>query len=843
MRVQNRARFSRRRLLATTIAAGAGSALRGQAPGATKTGVTIQVGPGAGAAPLGAPVETSVPFVLGALRRADGLVVVSPKSKPVATQTRPAMHWPDGSIRWLSLVFEAEDGPGGYSLQDGRPPAAPDLVTGDGVVRTDTGLTVLDLPAAGWPPAISAYTTDGKIAKIVGGCDLVLTRHDGVAVRAALAGDSGRVIVEERGPLRASIRSEGKCRAEAGAGLFDYILRYTLFKGRPEVLLSVTWVNATDNPSEQVRDIRVRLPFAFEPDRLVFGCERGIYDGPFLEDWPVYILQEDHDQYWAKTLNPDGRLQNLSSGGANGERCPGWLCVEREDKCLGVWVPRFWEEYPNEIAVRVGELSVGLWPERAAAHLLSKPRLPANPDGERPYVKTKYSPVLPHPYVAFLDPETKSLDARQGMAKTQEIVLSVWAGRGESSFEKKWWSRSLKPVRGHVDPPAAAVASPAGPMLARTPGRFLEFETLFDECFGWLHRHIDLLKCYGKFDYGDFKYFTAATDYMTHPGTKWGHHGEMAREGYWHNNEGDTFLGLLLYYLRTGDPRAWERCSIAARHLLDIDIRHYPHWGMYTHSYGHCYVETAPAGEPDHSWLLGLLLWSGVTGDPVARDWVIRCGEQLVRFNRDFRLSDARTVSVHLHMMCQFHLATGEANYLEAAKAPARALLELQNTDGSWPAYMANTERSRTPGFVDHAVMALADYFAITGEARARQAVDKALDYMRSVQTGKPIGELDSPFVLHALAVLAETTSEARYARLASDVLGYFQRVQNLSNNLYTRGDVAWAQLGVNNAEKARTAGRPPQFLNQARPLTVGALLAYGQRCLASIAGLETRRG
>jgi hypothetical protein len=589
-----------------------------------------------------------------------------------------------------------------------------------------------------------------------------------------------------------------------------------------------------------VRDIRVVFPFAFEPDRLVVGCERGVYDGPFLKDWPVHFLQEDHNSYWAKTVNPDGRIQNLSSGGCNGERCPGWLYVERPDRCVGVWVPRFWEEYPNEIAVRVGELSVGLWPERATEHMLTKPRLPANPDGERPYIKTKYSPVLPHPYVAFLDPERKCLDVRQGMAKTQEIVLSVWAGQGEASFEKKLWSRSLKPVRGHVDPAYAAATAAAGPMAPRDP-RLSAYDGLFDESFGWLHRHIDHAKCYGKFDYGDFKYFTAATDYMTHPGTKWGHMGEMPREGYWHNNEGDTLLGLLLYYLRTGSPLAWERTSIAARHLLDIDIRHHPFWGMYTHSYGHCYVETAPAGEPDHSWLLGLLLWSGVSGDPVARDWVIRSGEQLARFDRDFRQADARTVSVHLHMMCQFHQHTGEPKYLEAARAPAKALLEVQNADGSWPAYMANLERSRAPGFTDHAVMALADYHAITGEPGARQAVDRAIEYMRGVKTGTPVGELDSPFVLHALAVLAEKTSSGTYARTCREILEHFRSVQNRSNSLYGRGDVAWAQFGVHNAARGKAAGRPPQFLSQARPLTVGALLAYGQRCLASIAKLGGR--
>jgi len=78
--------------------------------------------------------------------------------------------------------------------------------------------------------------------------------------------------------------------------------------------------------------------------------------------------------------NPDGRVQNLASGGCNGERCPGWLYASNNERGFGVWVPNFWQEYPNELALRQGELSVGLWPERATSHLLSKPLLPAKPE-------------------------------------------------------------------------------------------------------------------------------------------------------------------------------------------------------------------------------------------------------------------------------------------------------------------------------------------------------------------------------------------------------------------------------------------------------------------------------
>jgi len=824
--------FSRRRLLCGAAGAiTAAPAIR--AAQITEEGIRLRAPAPAGPAPLGAPVETAVPFSDGALRDGTPLAVFSPTGKPVLSQTRVSMRWPGGSTRWLAVVFEAQDGPGDYVLRRGASPAAGDLVRrSGGDIDIDTGAVrlLLRTSAAGLGCSLFAPDRTGARRALTGGLELLVTRHDGKVFRSSMAGDTLRTTIEEAGPLRASVLVEGHCRAEDGSKLFECAIRWTCFRGRPEVAASITWINSTDAPSEQVRDIRFLVPFDFAPDRLVIGCQTGVYDGPFLKDWPVFVLQEDHDRYWVKTRNPDGRLQHLSSGGCNGEHCPGWMYVQGPSHVLGVWVPDFWQEYPNELTVRHGELSVGLWPERAAAHLATKPILPANPDGEQRYVKTKYWPVLPHPYLAFFDQEHKCLDARQGLAKTQQIVLSVWGGSEPGPlFEKKWWSGTLKPVRAHLDPHCVAKTGVLGILSARGRKESARFDRLFDGCYGWFNRHIDQLKCYGKFDYGDFKYFTPSTTYMTHPGTKWGKMGEMAREGYWSNNEGDPFLGLLLYYYRTGNPQAWRRCESVARHLLDVDIRHTAPWGMYTHAYGHCYVETDRAGAPDHSWLLGLLAWAGASGDPVVWKWLLRCGEELARFKPDFTLVDARTVSVHLHMMCRFHAYTGDGKYLEAAKAPAEALIKVQNADGSWPAYMLSPTSSRAPGFVDHATAALADYYDMTGDARALKAIDKAIDIQFREAT------LDIPLVGYALAVLAKKTNASRYAALARRLLEYLDRTQNRSGDPIGDGDVGWAEWGVHNADAARGSGRPPQFLNQTRPLIPGFVLAYMQPCLAVI--------
>jgi hypothetical protein len=874
--------LSRRQFISRTIGSGVAISLYSKAatvvPASGSSGlqedgrIVIHLNAPAGPPPYGAPAELSIPFPPQRLREVRDLIVVAPSGQPVTAQFHPVLHWPDGSVRWLAVAFDPLAGPGDYVLQPGEPSSAPDLLRIEGEhIIMDTGEMVLAVAGSGedWLQVLGAPDPTGKMAPIVRGrssADILLTRHDGKVFRSSNEGEERNVIVEDRGAVRGSIRIEGKCRASDGERLFDYIIHCTAYRGRPELFLTVIWINTTSNPSEQLRDIRINFPFDFEPDRLVIGCERGVYDGPFLKDRSTSILQDDYDRYCVRENAPNGRLLNLSSGGCNGEHSPGWLYMQNQKRCLGIWVPNFWEEYPNEIAVRQGELSVGLWPERAIDHLLSKPLLPANPQGT-PYSMTKYWPILPHPYWAFLDREKKCLDAPQGLAKTQEIVLSVWGGRGKMpAFEKKWWSKSLQHARGHLDPQYVASTGALGKMCPRDPKNLPAFEKLLEESFGWFNRHIDLQKCYGKFDYGDFKYFTAATDYMCYPGTKWGEMGEMPREGYWHNNERDPLLGMLLYYYRSGDPQAWERGRISARHLLDVDIRHFPHWGMYTHSYGHCYVATADAGEPDHSWLLGLLLWSGASGDSVTWDWMKRCGERLRSLKIDFAQTDARTAAVYLHMMCQFYQYTSENAYLSAAKPPVEALLQYQNSNGSWPAYLGNLKQPRIEGFVEHTVMALSDFYVLTKDERVLRSLDRAIVHLFGPDgNGKP-DEGESPLALYGLALLAEETGLPKYSATATKVLSKLCASQNLSPDPIGRGDMIaqWEvnnpervresgrpqQIDdygvfarVNNPERARESGRPPQFLGQTRPLSPACILAYGSPALTAVAKAVTGSG
>jgi len=63
-----------------------------------------------------------VPFRRGELRSREKLAVVGPDGKAVLAQMGSGSNWPDGTIRWLIVVFEASAART-YTLEPGDPPA------------------------------------------------------------------------------------------------------------------------------------------------------------------------------------------------------------------------------------------------------------------------------------------------------------------------------------------------------------------------------------------------------------------------------------------------------------------------------------------------------------------------------------------------------------------------------------------------------------------------------------------------------------------------------------------------------------------------------------------------
>jgi hypothetical protein len=83
--------LSRRDLFSGALEAGAALSLCSALPAPAAqpySAIVIHVAAPAGPPPLGAPVETSIPYARGRLTHTDGLAIHSPEGKPVLAQFR-----------------------------------------------------------------------------------------------------------------------------------------------------------------------------------------------------------------------------------------------------------------------------------------------------------------------------------------------------------------------------------------------------------------------------------------------------------------------------------------------------------------------------------------------------------------------------------------------------------------------------------------------------------------------------------------------------------------------------------------------------------------------------------
>ena len=196
------------------------------------------------------PVTRGVPIPEGALRDVDGLGVSSPAGARVPAQFRVLGRWPDGSVKWVLVDFQADADPSGRvvytityetvgetsNLSASPPPASTVRITEtDRDLHVDTGALryrisrhqygLFHSVSLGHAPdetptlAHSAPDQGGDawVRISEGASDGSLKRRlygPGGHCRASLAGDSYEVTVEEHGPMRAVIRMESALEAD-----------------------------------------------------------------------------------------------------------------------------------------------------------------------------------------------------------------------------------------------------------------------------------------------------------------------------------------------------------------------------------------------------------------------------------------------------------------------------------------------------------------------------------------------------------------------------------------------------------------------------------------------------
>ena len=578
------------------------------------------------------PLTFGMPFPRGAVTETARIALAGPEGLcPI--QVRALDTWPDGSVRWASIdaAIDAEaGGPDGYAIHIGS--------NGAGSRAGDPGISASpDGATVSTPAAKFSFRTGGAfpIASVEGagtrqgtgaaidGVHLRIDDRDGVHACSITGVD-----VRESGPLRAELAVRG---AVAGMPHLEVFARVEMFAGTATVRLDVTVRNTRrahhpegkwplgDDGSALLRSARLVMTLGGPAQHARCAAEPG---APLADvSLPFEILQESSGgDRWDGPVhrNRNGivplrfrgyRVRSAATASA-GHRASPVVVVKTASGEVAVSVPRFWQNFPQAIAVGESSIDIALLPETADVHELQ--------GGEQ----------TTHTVVVAFDGDTVS-----------DPPLA-WTHDPAMLYPSPAWCCDSQAIPFLTPAPPRSASGQADHEalinLALDPAKgFAAKREVADE-YGW--RHFGDLHA----DHESAFLPEGQPPFVSH-----------------YNNQYDAVAGFAIHFLRTGDPRWWRLSDDLARHVRDIDIYHTRedkaayNGGLFWHTNHYVDAGTAthrtyprernesggPSGE--HNYNAGLMWHYFMTGDRASRDAAVGLARWVVDMD-DGRLTPFR---------------------------------------------------------------------------------------------------------------------------------------------------------------------------------------------------------
>ncbi len=645
----------------------------------------------------GWPVSLGFPFAKGELKDTASLAVFAPDNRLVPLQSKILSRWPDGSVRWAHVLFLADlkhQAVAEWRLEwntGAKPPAVQDK---ERVRVEDKGGRVG--VAVGWLAV--AFSTAGPnlidSVKVNGREMLDLSRRNGFAIKTpdgkvfeAPAGQAVRLTVEEGGPLRAIVRTEGRHLSASGESLFDYSARFFFYAGAPWFEVEYSFTNRESAETTDIASMTLSLPLA--PGRAPYLGLTSEYKidkyYEFREPFSIYSGADDFFGVFggARIFKADG-TEIVGMGYESEVRARWWADSSTADGGLTASIQEMSQNNPKAIRVAPDRVDIDLYPA-----------------GEK-----------------------KPLAFHQGWQKTQTMLLYFHGGTGLEAGSRdlcfKWQAQVIPWSSYHVE------SGLLGDLFPYSPKKYPMIERAIRNGFVRYESGVGR----GMIDYGD----------TMGPGT-----GE--RGSFTQNNAYDTSWVCYLLFLRSGERRYWQRGRSAALHTADIDIVHHSTrtpvevGGVRIHGPNHVQynAEAIPGTSvcPNHEWVEGLIMTYHLTGEERYLRLAEGMAEHILRARQagwispgyNAKWNGARNLAWPILVLTMVYDETGNARYRDEAAKIVRDLGSIQRENGSLPItigpYVASAPLHETI-----AMEALGRYHAITQDPAAKDIYLKAADYV-----------------------------------------------------------------------------------------------------------------
>ena len=307
------------------------------------------------------PVSLGLIFLEGEVTSAPGGAVVDDQGKGVPFDWE-VTGWcsPERkSVKWLLLHFKASSDRK-YSFVHGAEPTRPRgkplaVESGKGII-VNTGPLQVRL-APGNAPVFESVSLNGRLILAPKASFFEMVDDEG----RSLSCPKWALTLEENTPLRAVVKAEGIVAVEGQQPLAKLSVRYQFFAGKSFVRLYHTfiWMPRSLDPGANRIAMRLRPTLGDKGVVRVGQSDHtgNAHEAAFDPGADLVAYQDDADHY---------AVQRGGADIAKGRRLGGWISVEDADgRGVGVSLKNAWQTYPTALAVRKGDIDIGLWPEEA----------------------------------------------------------------------------------------------------------------------------------------------------------------------------------------------------------------------------------------------------------------------------------------------------------------------------------------------------------------------------------------------------------------------------------------------------------------------------------------------
>ncbi|MBI5788371.1 MAG: hypothetical protein HZA78_05905 [Candidatus Schekmanbacteria bacterium] len=627
------------------------------------------------------PITSGVPLPEGRIfinkdNKEIPLRLVDDKGQVIPAQFTPQAVWPDGSLRWVLLDFQAsleENTQRDYYLEQTQFPNYPktnlqirddkdNITVATGAIQfivNKTKFNILD--------QVLIKTVDGEQEIVPLGCQggITLLDEKNKPFQAILEPPQ-EVKIEEQGIQRAVILIRGRLRAANGE-LFkphaaNYTVRIQAYNDKDYIRIFFSFENNgrygfrhEDDQSDSFLFNSLYLTFPVNIE-TASGVTVNNYEGIFQPNDRYFLFQRH------SLIKPENEDENFlyftkknSTQVDNGHMAEGLLDVKGKTTGCTLLVRHFWQNFPKALELKDNQMVVHLWPQ-----------------GE------KWPP----------DAEVNSYLMRGGTHKTYEMLLRFYQPAKKDLYAEELHTAFTHPIMALPSPQWFAESKAMGWIV---PAGINTGDKLLDEA---LARYEKMQRC--KFDiksseiqhdeilpttiYTERKARGEGLDWygwMDFGDLPWG--GERG-DGAYCSGHYDWPYGMLLNFVRSGDYGFFDLGDEMARHRIDVDQYHSKTGSPWLANFAwnefgsHERWPEPWEPNPSHTWIKGVLLYHYLTGNQQSKEVALAAGESLIYYwTHDF--GDERPGSPELRIqgwsienLLELYRLTGAKKYLEQAK-------------------------------------------------------------------------------------------------------------------------------------------------------------------------------